>query len=95
MTENVRVDCIRKRDRHNPHERIEGLGGIHNGKRWYLPEEAIIAELLKITRQWHFYVSVNQRTVWVIVATHEGRRYLKTQADGYEPNNLLDLPQCP
>ena len=33
--------------------------------------------------------------VWVIVALHEGRRYIKTEADGEIPNNLLALPECP
>jgi Protein of unknown function (DUF3892) len=35
------------------------------------------------------------RTVAVIVAFHSGRKYLKTEADGYSPDNLLALPECP
>lgn len=32
----------------------------------------------------------------VIVATRwNGRKYLKTRGDGYEPNNLLSLQACP
>jgi len=98
MADSGQVTCIRKRgDHYNPHERIQGLGGFHGGKNWYLPEDDIIAELKKpdATRRWNFYVSVNGRTVWVIVATHNGRYYLKTEADGYAPNNLLNLPECP
>lgn len=98
MAESIQVACIRKRGGHyNPHERIEGLGGIHGGKRWYLPESDIIVELKKpdLTRRWNFYVTVNGKSVWVIVANHLGRDYLKTQADGYAPNNLLSLPECP
>jgi len=30
----------------------------------------------------------------VIVAVHNGRKYLKTAADGYSPDNLLALPEC-
>lgn len=98
MADNVEVSCIRKRgDHHDPHERIEGLGGMHLGKRWYLLEDDIIAELEKpeSTRRWNFYTSVNGKSVWVIVANHNGRKYLKTTADGYAPNNLLELPECP
>jgi hypothetical protein len=98
MADAVQVTCIRKRgDHYNPHERIQGLGGIHGGKRWHLPEDDIIIELKKpdTTRRWNFYVSVNGRTVWVIVATHNGRNYLRTEADDYAPNNLLNLPECP
>ena len=46
------------------------------------------------TSDW-FYTSVNGRSVWVIIAIHNGREYLITEADGYEPNNLLSLPECP
>jgi hypothetical protein len=98
MAENILVSCIKKRGAHlNPHERIEGLGGMHADKRWYLPEDEIITELEKpdSTRQWNFYTSVNGKSAWVIVASHGGRKYLKTTADGYEPNNLLSLPECP
>lgn len=95
---NVKVSCIKKRgDHHDPHERIEGLGGIHDGKRWYLPEDEIIAELQKpeSTRRWNFYTEVNGKVAWVVVAEHNRRKYLKTTADGYAPNNLLSLPECP
>jgi hypothetical protein len=97
MTENVQVSCIRKRDRQNPHERIEGLGGVHGGNRWYMLEDAMIAELEKpaTTRKWQFYTNVNGRSAWVIVASHNGRKYLKTENDGYSPDNLLSLQNCP
>lgn len=41
-----------------------------------------------------YFVSVGGKRVDVIVATHGGRKYLKTTADGYAPNNLLNLPDC-
>ncbi len=47
------------------------------------------------TQKFSFYVSVAGKSVWVIVAVHEGRKYLKTEAEGYAPNNLLSLPECP
>ena len=33
--------------------------------------------------------------VAVKIATHLGRPYLKTEADGVRPDNLLALPECP
>jgi hypothetical protein len=95
---NVQVSCITKRgDHYNPHERIQGLGGISGSQRWWMSENDIIAELEKPAgiRRWSFYVSVNGKSVWVIVASHNGRKYLKTEADGYAPNNLLNSPECP
>ncbi|MFI5246011.1 MAG: DUF3892 domain-containing protein [Gemmatimonadales bacterium] len=38
---------------------------------------------------------MNGKSVWVIIATHNGNEYLKTEADGVHPNNLLALPECP
>jgi hypothetical protein len=29
-----------------------------------------------------------------LLATHNGRKYLKTTADSYRPDNLLSLPEC-
>jgi hypothetical protein len=58
-----------------------------------MPEEDAIKAIEN--RQWDFFVLVNGREVDVIVASHEGRKYLKTTADGYAPNNLLSLPECP
>lgn len=87
------VTCIVKHDRGNPHERIKSLGGINgNGGRWDLTENEVIKQIK--TGNYSFYVVVNGRRVNVIIAIHEGREYLKTTADGYAPNNLLNLPGC-
>ena len=87
------VQCIRKRGNHyNPHERIQGIGGSGGG-RWYTPEDTAISEIERNINS--FFVSAGGRSVDVIVATHNGRKYLKTTADGYSPDNLLSLPGCP
>ncbi len=97
MTTRVQVSCIRKRDRQNPHEKIRGIGGQNppgsSSLRWYMTEEDVIAAIE--AKRWVFFVNVNGRAVDVIVATHDRRKYLKTEADGYAPNNLLSLPECP
>lgn len=93
MADTVQISCINKRHHHNPHERIENVGGNHGGKLWKLSENQAIAGIKE--GKWQFYSSANGRSVWVIIATHNGREYLKTEADGYEPNNLLSLPECP
>lgn len=98
MPTNIQVSCIRKRGNHyNPHERIQGLGGVLNDQRWFLTEEVILADIVKpeSERQWNPYVSVNGHSVWIVRAVHNGRAYLKTQPDGYSPDNLLALPECP
>jgi hypothetical protein len=88
------VMCITKRgDHYNPHERIQGIGGIDGGVRWRRSEDDAIADVERDPRS--YYTSVGGRTPWLIVAMHERRKYLKTQEDGYRPDNLLNLPECP
>jgi len=82
------VTCITKREHHNPHERILGIGGTG----WWRAEDDAIGDVEQDPGS--YYVSVGGKLVWVIVATHNGRKYLKTQTDGYAPNNLLSLRDC-
>ena len=42
-----------------------------------------------------FYVSKNGHVVNVIVAkSAQGNKYIKTENDGDQPDNLLSLPEC-
>lgn len=85
----LHVTCITKHPSHyDPHERIQALGGVG----WYKGEDSVIRD---ITLGLNSYsVTRAGRTTRVIVATHQGRQYLKTEADGYSPDNLLALPEC-
>jgi hypothetical protein len=89
-----RVTCINKRGNHyDAHERISDIGGKNSdGSSWKMSEERAIKAIEDGT--YEFYVSANSRTVNVIVSTHNRRKYLKTEADGYSPDNLLSLPEC-
>jgi hypothetical protein len=94
MAQNIQISCINKSDRYNPHERILNVGGVNaDGSRWKLSEDKAIAYIKDGT--YRFYVSRGGQSVWVIIAIHLGREYLKTEADGLQPNNLLSLPECP
>lgn len=94
--ENVNIiTCATKLgDNYDPYERITHLEGISgNNEKISLSSEKMI-ELIE-SGNYSYYVDVNGRKVKIIVAERLGKKYLKTEADGYEPNNLLALGDCP
>lgn len=83
------IKCINKDERQNPYERITHVGWVW----WKITQKQAIDYIE--SWQYTFYVTKNLRTVKVIVAKSRfGNKYIKTEADGDEPNNLLSLPEC-
>lgn len=95
MADRVQIHCINKTERTSPHERISRVGGRNpNGSAWWLPEADAIAGIE--AGRWDFYVErPTGHIARVIVAERLGKKYLKTEADGEQPDNLLALPECP
>ncbi len=95
MALDLQITCVNKSDRYNPHERILSIGGMYaDGSRWKLSQSTAIKAIESGT--WRFWVHAGGRSVWVVVAVSRyGNKYLKTEADGEQPDNLLSLPECP
>lgn len=93
MTQTAQIQCINKTNRYSVHDRISHVGG-GSPTRWRLTQRDAIRAIE--TGAWRFFVSAGGSTAWVIVATSAaGNKYLKTENDGEQPNNLLSLPECP
>jgi len=90
------VDCIVKDDRFNPYERIQYLGGPNSGGgRWKLSQQQVIAAIEANTYGPFWVASPGGRQVKLVIAVSPyGNKYVKTEADGLEPNNLLSLRSC-
>ena len=88
-----RIQCITKLPNHQDrHRRIQAVGGM-DGIRWKDLEDTAIANVKRDSKA--YYVSEQGKSVWVVVRSHDGREYLKTETDHFLPDNLLSLPECP
>ena len=89
----LEIQCVDKTDRLNPHERIKAVGG-RLAKPWIMPQEEAIKGIESGT--YKFFVNNKGTRVDVVVSTSRyGHKYLKTVADGEQPDNLLSLASCP
>ena len=94
MTIDVQIKCIKKSDRQSRHERIISIGGTNpDGTPWKLSEIDAIAGIE--AGKYRFWTAGGGTSTWVVIAVHEGRKYLKTEADTTTKDNLLSLPECP
>ncbi|MGD9538438.1 MAG: DUF3892 domain-containing protein [Alphaproteobacteria bacterium] len=94
MTTRLEITCIVP-DEADDDRRIATLGGSsgrQSGGRWKLTLDDAIDGIE--AGRWAFWTNRGGRPANVVVATRNGRKYLKTEADGVEPDSLLRLPRC-
>ena len=84
----VRVRCVNKEPRQDPHHGITYLGG--DGWKW--SRDQVIASIEAGSNT--FFTLVNGIRANVAVVTGPYGKYLRTHADGKWNDNLLALPEC-
>lgn len=87
------VSFVQKAYSYDPHERIESIGGLNSDKsRWKLSQPAAIAAIEGGLDE--FIVSTPERPVKLVVMSHAGQKYLRTEFEGKGPDCLLALPSA-
>lgn len=92
MAQSTQIKCINKNPREDRHHSITHVGG-YTDRQWKITKEDAIGMIER--GEWSFYTIANGHRRDVIVASRNGRKYLKTTADSDTPDNLLSLPECP
>ena len=84
----LRITCITP-DSSDADRRIDAVGG---DGFYHTIDEAISNIKRGVNKYW---THVQGKSVWVVVERRpNGVEYLKTENDGFPPNNLLSLPAC-
>lgn len=84
----VRVRCVSKQPRQDPHHGITHLGG----EGWNWTRQQVIASIDAKTNTFFTLVSGTRANVGVVDGPNG--RYVRTHADGKWNDNLLALPEC-
>jgi hypothetical protein len=76
----------------DPFERIEKIGGVNSDHtRWALSQTDAIAAIEAGTDE--FFMATGDRSVKLIVVSHQGEKYLNTERVKTHPDDLLSLPR--
>jgi hypothetical protein len=87
-----RVTCTTK---HEKYERILGLGCYTPDNVFHTFTEPAVIDRIENHGDTFYVERPTGHVADLEVAEREGRKYLKTKADGERPDNLLSLPDCP
>src|SRR3982751_6296148 len=85
------VSFVSRAYSHDPHERIENIGGVNSDRtRWKLSQAAAIAAIEAGTDE--FFIVTAEQKAKLVVFTHRGEKYLNTERGQTHPDDLFNLP---
>jgi hypothetical protein len=94
MATRYRIRCINKNPRNDPYRRITHVGGIGT-TQWKLSVDDVIKRIEGGLEAFYVERPEGNQVNVIVARSRSGNKYIKTESDGDEPNNLLALPECP
>lgn len=91
------VVCVTKHPYHtDPHTRIQTIGTNESNSATSPSKLWTVDQVIKAIRSDGTFYCTDKKgdIVKVIIATHNGNEYVKTENDGIQPDNLLAKPDC-
>ena len=89
MTTEFEITCIIS-DNNDEDRRIQKIGGTG----WIQSLDSAIESIEDETFSYYVMDKDTEKRLEIIIAERNNRKYLKTETDGVEPNNLLELDVC-
>ena len=95
MARYLRIRQVVKTERPSAHEQIQAICGIKaDGSHWSLTQDEAIAQAEDGISLFYVERPGGRRFDVIVAMDLHAHKYLKTVADGEQPDKLLYLPNC-
>ena len=95
MARYLRIRSVVKTQRTNAVERISAICGLTpDGGHWTLTQEQAVSQIEDGSCAFYIERVGDRRSDVVVAMDLQAHKYLKTVADGEQPDQLLHLPDC-
>ena len=95
MVRYLRIRSIVKTEQTNAHERIKAICGLMpDGSHWTLTHQDAVSQVENRTCAFYIERLGNKRYDVIVAMDFRAHKYLKTDADREQPDELLFLPTC-